>query len=162
MKNIFKKIKNQERGVVLLAVLIFAIIAISIMTALMSWFSVAFQNSKINLANHQAFQIAEAGIEYSRFYDISNATSTSYVQDFRNSQNEIVGTFSINFSAIEIVLPIEEMASTTATTTEITIESIGYPINYPNIQRKIRLKLLLASSTESGEEYQMIDWQEVI
>jgi Tfp pilus assembly protein PilX len=160
MKKLFKKTKNKERGMVLLAVLIFAIIAISIITALTSWFGIAYQNSRANLDNNKAFQVAEAGIEYSRFHDVPNATSTAYVQDFRNNQNEVVGTFSINVSVTEIA-PSIEMASTTATTTQIIIESTGYSIDNPNIQRKIRAELVSASSTESGEGYKMIDWQEV-
>jgi hypothetical protein len=52
------------------------------------------------------------------------------------------------------------IASSTASTTQITIESTGYTAEYPEIQRKIRLDLITASSTEEG--YTIVNWQEMI
>lgn len=150
MKKLFKKEKNNKKGMVLFGVLIFSIIAISIITALVSWFGIAYKNSRNILASDQAFHLAEAGINYSRWHDLPDATSTVYVYDLKNSQNETVGSFSINF-----------VASTAASTTQITIESTGYTVEYPNIKRKIRLDLVSASSTESVNGYKTINWQEI-
>jgi type II secretory pathway component PulK len=150
MKKLFKKEKNNKKGMVLFGVLIFSIIAISIVTALVSWFGIAYKNSRTFLASDQAFHLAEAGIDYSRSHDLSGATSTAYVYDLMNSQNEAVGSFAINF-----------VASTVASTTQITIESTGYTAEYPDTQRKIRLDLVSASSTESINGYKTINWQEI-
>ena len=150
MKKLFKKEKNNKKGMVLFGVLIFSIIAISIVTALVSWFGIAYKNSRTFLASDQAFHLAEAGIDYSRWHDLSATTSTAYVYDLKNSQNEIVGSFAINF-----------VASTVASTTQITIESTGYTAEYPDTQRKIRLDLVSASSTESVNGYKTTNWQEI-
>ena len=150
MKKLFKKSKNNKQGMILFAVLIFTIISISIITALTSWFGIAYKSSRTVLAHDQAFQLAEAGINYSRWHDLQSATSTSYIYDLKNSQDETVGSFVINFSAIEM-----------ASTTHITIESTGYTTEYPNIQRKIRLDLVSASTTESASGYKTINWQEI-
>lgn len=160
MKKLFKKSKNNKQGMVLFGVLIFAIIAISIITALTSWFGIAYKNSRTVLASDQAFHLAEAGIDYSRSHDLSDASSTAYVYDLKNSQNETVGSFAINFSVNEMA-HVESEASTTASTTQITIESTGYTVEYPDVQRKIRLDLVSASSTESINGYKTINWQEI-
>ena len=159
MKKLFKKEKNNKKGMVLFGVLIFSIIAISIITALVSWFGIAYKNSRTFLASDQAFHLAESGIDYSRWHDLSATTSTAYVYDLKNSQNETVGSFAINFYVTEVA-PLESEASTTASTTQITIESTGYTVEYPDVQRKIRLDLVSAASTESVNGYKITNWQE--
>jgi type II secretory pathway pseudopilin PulG len=157
MKKLFKKTIEKKQGMVLFGVLIFMIMAISLVSAVSMWFGISYKNSKKTLASDKAFYIAEAGIDYAKWHDSWATTSATYSKDLRNSQNEVVGSFVINMTATEIV----DVASSTASTTQITIESTGYTDEYPYIQRKIRLDLVVTSTTESTNGYKTINWQEI-
>lgn len=154
MKKLFKKTKENKQGMVLLGVLVFMVMAISLITAVSLWFGISYKNSKTTLASDKAFHVAEAGIDYAKWHDLSANSTISYSKDLKNSQNEVVGSFAVNVTATEII----SIASSTASTTQITIESIGATTEYPEIQRKIRLDLEIASSSPIG--YKTINWQE--
>jgi len=154
MKKFFNKRKYNQQGMVLFGVLVFMVISVSLITVVSLWFGLTYKNSRIALASEQAFHLAEAGIEYAKWHDSQATTSATYSKDLRNSQDEIVGSFVIDMTATEIV----EVASSTASTTQITIESTGQTAEFPGIQRKIRLDLVSASSTPGG--YTIVNWQE--
>ena len=59
---------NYKRGFVLTTVIVYTVIATIIITALTSWFAVTLQASRTLIVKEQAFQVAEAGIEYYRWH----------------------------------------------------------------------------------------------
>lgn len=156
MKKLFKKTKGNKQGMVLFSVLVFMMIAVSLITTVSLWFGISYKKSKTTLASDDAFHIAEAGIDYAKWHDLSANSAISYSKDLKNSQDEVVGSFIINVTATEII----NIASPNASTIQISIESTGYTIEYPEIKRKIRLDLEIASSSSSG--YKTINWQEMI
>jgi type II secretory pathway pseudopilin PulG len=64
MKNVFKV----NKGVMLVAVLVFASISAVLLASLIGWSGINMTASRESAAREQAFQIAEAGIEYYRWH----------------------------------------------------------------------------------------------
>ena len=64
-KNTFKK---GEKGLILVNVLVFGVIAIIVTSAMVNWGATMLKNTRQLTAKEQAFQIAEAGIDYYRWH----------------------------------------------------------------------------------------------
>lgn len=103
-------LKN-NRGLVLLNVLVFGSIAVVIIIAITSWFTVTYRGTKKVVDEEQAFHIAEAGIEYYRWHlahapqDFTDGNSAStpqpYVHDFFDKNNEKIGEYQLRITAPE-------------------------------------------------------------
>ncbi|MEY2702001.1 MAG: hypothetical protein RLY43_634 [Bacteroidota bacterium] len=101
-------LKN-NKGLVLLNVLIFGSISILVIIALTSWFTVTYRGTKKVVDEEQAFHIAEAGIEYYRwhlahspqdFTDGNSATTSQpYIHDFLDKNGEKIGEFQLKITA---------------------------------------------------------------
>lgn len=95
--------QQQTRGVILLTVLIFGLIATALVVALTSWFAVTYRGMRMVQESEQAFHIAEAGIEYYRWHlahapqDFKDGTNAPgpYVHDFKDAEGNVIGTFSL-------------------------------------------------------------------
>jgi type II secretory pathway component PulK len=80
------------KGSILITTLVFASIAVIMISGLVTWFGGLLKGSQYVVLREQAFQVAEAGIEYYRwhlahaqsdYYDGQGASSTGpYVHDF--------------------------------------------------------------------------------
>lgn len=121
--------KRFDRGVVLVNVLIFAFIAALITTALANWGISTYKTTQQLQLREQAFQIAEAGIEYYRWHlnynatdytDGNPATSTGpYVHQFTDASGNVIGSYALTItpppvgSTIVIVKSTGTVASTT-------------------------------------------------
>jgi hypothetical protein len=140
MINFFKKNKNC-RGVVLINVLIFSMLAISLVTFFISWASYSIKIAGSTLYKEQALQIAEAGIDYYRWHlahnpsDFKDGTNINgpYTHVFNNKDGVAIGSFILTITP------------PTVGSTIVTIESEGRVDKYPSIKRTIKTRLAIPS-----------------
>ncbi|MBP9763261.1 MAG: hypothetical protein KBD10_00760 [Candidatus Pacebacteria bacterium] len=130
--------KNKIRGMILLNTLVFGTIAVIIIVAITSWFTIAYRGTRDVTEKEQAFHIAEAGIEYYRWHlahspqDFTDGKAANvaqpYVHDFFDKDKNKIGEFRLS-----IVAP-------TNGSTLVTVDSEG--ILLPSgVSKKIRAKL---------------------
>jgi len=106
--------KNQKnttttRGIILLNIVIFGLIASAIVMAISGWFAVSYKSTRKVLEKEITFHIAEAGIDYYRWHlahaptDFTNGTGEAgpYVMDFNNKDGEKIGEFSLQITPPE-------------------------------------------------------------
>jgi hypothetical protein len=113
--------RQSERGLILSGTLVFASIAILVTIGLTSWLGVTLTSVRTITEKEQAFQIAEAGIDYYRWHlahapqDFQDGTGQPgpYVHDFFDKDGNKIGEFSL-----DIIAPPEG-------STLVTIESTG-------------------------------------
>lgn len=97
---------QHHRGLILLNVVIFGMIATALIVALTSWFAVTFKGARAVRQDEQAFHIAEAGIEYYRWHlahapqDFTDGTGEPgpYVHDFKDAEGNVIGTFALTIT----------------------------------------------------------------
>jgi len=98
--------KNKKNGIILLNVLIFSMLAISVVIFFISWVSSSVKIAKLTLDKEQAFQIAEAGIDYYRWHlahnpsDFQDGTGNNgpYEHNFYDKDGNIVGRFILTIT----------------------------------------------------------------
>lgn len=96
-----------QRGVILLNVVVFGLIATGLIVALTSWFAVTWKGLRMVSEDEQAFHIAEAGIEYYRWHlahapnDFTDGTGQAgpYIHDFKDAEGNKIGEFSLDITA---------------------------------------------------------------
>ena len=144
MRTILTQRTHHHKGLILVNVLVFGVIAIVITTALVQWGALLLKDSVQVNNREQAFQIAEAGIEYYRwhlahaqsdYYD-GNASTTSpgpYVHSFTDKDGNVIGAFSLTITPPPVG------------TTVVIIQSAGTVVADPNIVRKIQVSLAIPS-----------------
>lgn len=102
-----RKTNKQQRGVVLLNVVVFGMIATGLVVALTSWFAVTWRGMRMVAEEEQAFHIAEAGIEYYRWHlahapdDFTDGTGGQpgpYVHDFADAEGNVIGSYSLDIT----------------------------------------------------------------
>jgi len=106
MKKPFLKKEIRERGFMLLQTLVFASIAIVMLTGLIGWAGVSVRAARHAFAREQAFQIAEAGIEYYRWHlahaptDYQDGTGVAgpYVHNFIDVYGVTLGQFTLTIT----------------------------------------------------------------
>lgn len=128
-------------GYLIVQVLVFGSVGLIILGALINWAGVS-NLSAINLSNReQAFQIAEAGVEYYRWHlahapqDFKDGQSGNgpYVHDYFDQNGNKVGTFSLT-----ITPPLTG-------STVVTVVSKGEVLADPSISRSIETVLAIPS-----------------
>lgn len=134
---------KKQKGAVLITTLVFASIAVIMISGLVAWFGGLLKSSRHVVLREQAFQIAEAGIEYYRwhlahdqddYYDGNGASSTGpYIHDFYDKDGVKLGEF-----ALTITPP-------TIGSTIVTITSVGTVEADPDIERQITVRLAIPS-----------------
>lgn len=135
-----KKNKNY-RGIILLNVLIFSMLAISLVTFFIVWTSSSINMVKSTLMKEQALQIAEAGVDYYRWHlahnpsDFKDGTGNDgpYSHIFYNKDGEAIGTF-----VLTITPPV-------VGSTIVTIKSEGRVNKSSSIKRTIQTRLAIPS-----------------
>lgn len=131
----------KQRGLILVNTLVFASIATIILVGLTSWFGVTITSARDVVLREQAFQIAEAGVDYYRWhlahwpsdYQDGTATSGPYAHQFYNRAGEHIGDF-----ALTITPP-------PSGSTIVTVESTGSLVSNPAISRSVRVQLAIPS-----------------
>jgi hypothetical protein len=132
-------IKN--KGNTILASLIFGSVAIVIITGLVGWFGGLMRSMRTLEQQEQAFQVAEAGIDYYRWHlahfrdDYKDGTNSSgpYVHVFYDKDGNAIGEYSLDITAPPVG------------STMVTITSTGKVYSNNNITRKIRARLAIPS-----------------
>ncbi|PIT88623.1 MAG: hypothetical protein COU29_02515 [Candidatus Magasanikbacteria bacterium CG10_big_fil_rev_8_21_14_0_10_36_32] len=135
------------RGNIMIFAVIFGVIATSVVTIAISSYAI-FEN-RASLSKHnreQAFQIAEAGIDYYRwhlahdkadYYDgNSSSTPGPYVHEYQDKDGNPIGYFSL------VITP------PVSTSTIILIESTGWVNDQPNSRRTIKARLGFPAMTD--------------
>jgi hypothetical protein len=136
-----KKEISKSGGYLLIQVLVFGAIAVVIIGGL-----IAFAASNIKLGrrivlSEQAFQMAEAGLEYYRWHlahspaDYTNGTGLPgpYTKNFYNKDGVLIGTFRLDITAPPLG------------STLVTIQSTGIPAADPNVRRTVLARLAVPS-----------------
>lgn len=114
-------------------------VAVMLIIALSSWFTVTYRGSKKVIDEEQAFHIAEAGIEYYRWHlahapqDFTDGNPVNvpqpYVHDFLDKNNEKIGEFQLTITAPE------------SGSTLVTVESKGI-LDASGVSKTIRAQLV--------------------
>jgi type II secretory pathway pseudopilin PulG len=128
-----EKIIKNKKGMLIIETMVFGSIIIIIITALSSWAAVSIKSGRLTINREQAFQSAEAGIEYYRWHlahaptDYQDGTNASgpYVHMVKNKDGDIVGQFSLDITAPPIG------------STLVKIKSIGLSQNDLSVKRSI-------------------------
>lgn len=134
-----------QRGDILLFVMVFGALAFSfIITGLSSYAIGEFRATRHRQNSEAGFQVAEAGIEYSRWHlnhaptDFLDGTGAPgpYVHSLLDSSGKIVGYYSLNITAPQ------------ATSSAVIVESTGWVVSQPLSRRTIRVRLGSSSLTD--------------
>lgn len=101
-------IKNTKTntGMIIIQTIVFAAVAITIITALANFTATSLKLSRATYYKEQAFQSAEAGIEYYRWHlahspsDYQDGTGTTgpYVHQLRDKEGNAVGEFALTIT----------------------------------------------------------------
>lgn len=137
------KINLKKRGFVLVNVLVFAVVAMIVTSALVNWGGAMLKSTRQLTAKEQAMQIAEAGIDYYRWHlahasnDYKDGTATTtngpFIHNFEDKDGNVIGKF-----ALTITPPITG-------STLIKIRSKGTVESDPNVSRTIEVTLAIPS-----------------
>ncbi len=133
-------IKNNKGNTILVS-LIFGSIAIMIITGLVGWYGGLNKSLKTLEQQEQAFQVAEAGIEYYRWhlahfqqdYKDGTAGNGPYVHVFYDKDGNAIGEYSLS------ITPPPNGS------TLVTVTSTGKVYSNNKIERKIRARLAIPS-----------------
>jgi hypothetical protein len=131
-------LNNKNRGMILLNTLIFGTIAVIIIVALSSWFTVTYRGARAVVEEESAFHIAEAGVEYYRWHlahspqDFTDGNAANvpqpYEHDFFDKDGKKIGEFHLTITAPE------------SGSTLVTVESKGI-LEQNNVSTTIRVQL---------------------
>lgn len=137
----YLKNKQKQRGFLLIGVLVFAAISILTVTAFVSWSSTSARLSRRVESRELSLQIAEAGIEYARWYlahyqngyTLGNAGSGPYTYPFNDKDGNQIGSY---------VLTVTPPPSGS---TLVKIKSTGSTLADPSATRSINVHLAIPS-----------------
>jgi len=129
----------KNKGLILLNVLVFAVIAITVTLALTNWAASTAKNLKQLTIREQALHVAEAGIDYYRWHldqdpedytDGNGPEATGpFVHDFEDKAGNVIGQFS---------LTIEPVGGSVGT---VIVTSKGTMTANPSVSRTIQATL---------------------
>lgn len=129
------------KGFILLNTIVFSAIAITLVVAFVGWAGASLKSAANLVKREQAFEIAEAGIDYYRWH-LAHATNDyqdgtgqpgPYVHAFNDKDGNQIGTFTLTITPPPIG------------STLVIIESKGTLISDPNISRTVVTHLAIPS-----------------
>lgn len=132
-----------KKGLVLVNVLVFAVVAIIVTSALTRWAGTMLKNSRQLAAREQAFHIAEAGVDYYRWHlahsptDYKDGYATTSNGPFNHAFSDRDGTVIGQF-ALTITPP-------ATGSTLVKIKSKGTVLSDPDVSRTIQTTLAIPS-----------------
>src|SRR3990167_6193021 len=126
----------KTRGIILVNVLIFAAIAVTVTTALVNWGALVLKTTRTLHLKEQAFQVAEAGVDYYRWHlahaatDYQDGTGAPgpYVHEYRDATGAVIGTFTLTITPPPVG------------STLVIVVSEGFVTANPSITRRIEAK----------------------
>jgi type II secretory pathway pseudopilin PulG len=136
--------KTQQKGFLLIGVLVFAAISILTVTAFVSWASTSAKLSRRVESRELALQIAEAGIEYARWYlahyqsgyTLGNAGAQPYVYPFNDKDGTQIGTYTLTVTPPPSGSTLVKIKSTGASLTgPLTTRSINVHLAIPSLAK---------------------------
>lgn len=134
--------KKKSSGYLLIQVLVFGTAGVIIIGGLIGWAGTSLKLSRHLASREQAFQIAEAGIEYYRwhlahaptdFQDGQASSTGSYIHSYQDKDGNVLGQFSLTITPPDIG------------STLVTIVSEGEVFDGSNATRKIESKMAIPS-----------------
>lgn len=128
---------TKNKGIIILPVVVFSAISILFVVGLVEWAGLNIKASRIFAERENAFQVAEAGIEYYKWHlvnspdDFTDGTGLPgpYVHQYKNKNDDVIGSYSL-----EIIPPLSGGNI-------VTIRSTGTSASNPTVSRAIELKL---------------------
>lgn len=132
---------QNNKGYMLIQVIVFGSIAILFLTGLISWAGLNIREARQAADREQSLQIAEAGVEYYRWhlahapqdYRDGSTTPGTYVHPFYDKDGVRIGEFQL-----DIVAPL-------VGSTLVTVRSKGILDARPTIYRRLEAKLAIPS-----------------
>ena len=126
--------KNFKKGIIIIQVIVFAAVAVTIISALAGWTAISIKASNQNFNREEALQVAESGIEYYRWHlahaagDFQDGTNTTgpYTHILNDKDGNQIGKFSL-----QIIPPVNG-------STIVKIISTGTVTRDATIYRKIQ------------------------
>ena len=105
-KNIKSNKINKKSGTIIVQTMVFAAVVVMIIGALSGWAATTLKAERVAFSREQAFQSAEAGIDYYRWHlahaptDYQDGTGTSgpYVHSLKDKNGNTVGQFSLDIT----------------------------------------------------------------
>ncbi|MFT5179783.1 MAG: hypothetical protein ACI9GH_000639 [Candidatus Paceibacteria bacterium] len=136
-----RRIYQKNSGLVLVNSIVFASIAIIMITGIVAWLGSTIETARRVAVSEQAFQIAEAGVDYYRWHlahdadDYQDGTGVTgpYVHEFTDSDGVRIGEFSLDITPPPIG------------STLVVIESTGVVDEWPQYSRTIQTQLAIPS-----------------
>lgn len=125
--------KNTKNGMIIVQTMVFSAIVVMIIGALSAWTATTVKSQRMALNREQAFQSAEAGIDYYRWHlahaptDYRDGTGVSgpYIHSIKDKNGDTIGEFSLDITA------------PTNGSTLIKINSTGSTLLDENVKRTI-------------------------
>jgi hypothetical protein len=122
----------KNKGDILVSVLVFAAVAVTVLTGLVNWGAALLVGIRTTAAKEQAFQIAEAGIDYYRWHlaqyptDYQDDTTTPgpYNHNFYDKNNNLIGGYSLAITAPPLGSTKVVITSTGTTTANKNVKRI--------------------------------------
>ncbi len=118
-----------EGGIILVNVLIFMGIAILVTSALVNWGATVLKSTRTLTSSEQAFQVAEAGVEYYRWHlahaaqDYKDGTTTPqpYIHTVKDASGDIVGQYALTITPPPVGSTIVKVKSKGTVTADSTV-----------------------------------------
>lgn len=128
-------------GNILVTALVFASVAMATTVGLINWGTSLIKSARLAAQKEQAFQIAEAGIDYYCWHlanypgDYTDGTNIPgpYVHEFKNKMGEVIGSYTL------------DITPPPTGSTRVEIVSTGTLLENPNVYRKIQAILAIPS-----------------
>ncbi len=134
---------SRQTGYILIQTLVFAVVAVLILGGIVSWANVNIKSARTVVAREQAFQIAEAGLDYYRwhlahsstdYYDgHGSSTPGPYIHEYFDRSGNLVGHFTLTITPPP------------TGSTLVTVVSKGTVLSEPSVQRTLEAKLAILS-----------------
>ncbi len=113
-------IKSKKSGIIIIQTMVFSAIAVVMIGALASWSAGVVNRARIAFNEEQAFQAAEAGIEYYRWHlahasnDFQDGTGATgpYIHSLTDKDGNIVGEFSLSITPPSLGYTLVKITST--------------------------------------------------
>lgn len=147
--------KKREKGSALATVLVMIVIVSIMLTSLLGYITSQIRYSKDRVERERAFQIAEAGAYYYRWYlahQVSGKTAAQvedfwkngspigvdspYIAEFKDPEGSPVGEYKL------------EVQKPTAGSTIVTVKSTGWTYNKPAVKRTVQVRFRRPSWSE--------------
>ncbi len=133
----------KNKGLILVNVLVFSVIVITVTSALINWGATMLKQTRQIDASEQAFQIAEAGVDYYRWHlahdsmDYTDGIATSstgpFIHDFKDKNDNTIGQFWLTITPPPIG------------STVVKIKSKGTVLSNPDVSRTIAVTMAIPS-----------------